>query len=46
MASGGVSSLGEINELRDMGVSAVIVGKALYTGALSLTDVISAAGEQ
>lgn len=46
VASGGVSSLGEINELRDMGVSAVIVGKALYTGALSLTDVISAAGEQ
>ena len=30
VASGGVSSLGEIKELRDMGVSAVIVGKALY----------------
>ena len=46
VASGGVSSLNEIDELRDMGVSAVIVGKALYTGALSLTDVIAAAGEQ
>jgi phosphoribosylformimino-5-aminoimidazole carboxamide ribotide isomerase len=46
VASGGVSSLNEINELRDIGVSAVIVGKALYTGALSLTEVIASAGGQ
>ena len=46
VASGGVSSLSEINELRDMGVSAVIVGKALYSGALSLAEVIAAAGGQ
>ena len=46
VASGGVSSLNEINELRDMGVSAVIVGKALYSGALSLAEVIEAAGGQ
>ena len=46
VASGGVSSLDEIRELRDLGVSAVIVGKALYTGALSLSEVIAESGEQ
>jgi len=46
VASGGVSYLSEIEELRRMGISGAIVGKALYSGALSLTDVLAAAGEQ
>ncbi|MBR5381862.1 MAG: 1-(5-phosphoribosyl)-5-[Oscillospiraceae bacterium] len=46
VASGGVSYLREIGELRGIGVSGAIVGKALYTGALSLREVIAAAGEQ
>lgn len=41
-ASGGISSIEEIRALRTMGVHAAIVGKALYTGALSLTDVLKA----
>ncbi len=44
-ASGGISSLEEIRTLRAMGVHAAIVGKALYTGALALPDVLRAAGE-
>ena len=36
MASGGVSTLEEIAELRRMGLYGVILGRALYTGALDL----------
>ena len=43
VASGGVSFLPEIRTLRDMGVHGVIVGKALYTGALDLREVLEAA---
>lgn len=43
VASGGVSFLPEIHALRDMGVHGVIVGKALYTGALDLREVLEAA---
>lgn len=42
-ASGGVSSLNEIETLRDMGIAAVILGKALYTGRLDLQSAIAAA---
>lgn len=42
-ASGGIASLAEITALRDMGVSAAIVGKAIYLGALTLADVLCAA---
>lgn len=44
IASGGVSSIGDLHKLRDMadqGVSGVIVGKALYTGDVNLTDAIA-----
>ncbi len=41
-ASGGISSLEEIRALAAMGVQAAIVGKALYTGALCLPDVLKA----
>ncbi len=42
-ASGGVSSMEEIEKLRDMGVHSAIVGKAIYIGALNLKEVIKIA---
>lgn len=44
IASGGVSSLDDINALRVSGVHGAILGKALYTGALRLEDALAAAG--
>lgn len=38
IASGGVSSLKELEELRDMGCYGAIVGKALYEGHISMKD--------
>ena len=46
IASGGVASLDDVRALRaveDCGIVAVIVGKALYAGALRLADAIAAA---
>ncbi|HET6973978.1 MAG TPA: 1-(5-phosphoribosyl)-5-[(5-phosphoribosylamino)methylideneamino]imidazole-4-carboxamide isomerase [Pyrinomonadaceae bacterium] len=42
-ASGGVSSLDDIERLRDAGVDSVIVGKALYEGKFKLEEAIEAA---
>lgn len=42
IASGGVTHLDEIAELREIGTYGVIVGKALYTGALKLEEVLAA----
>lgn len=39
-ASGGVGSIAEIKSLEAMGISAAILGKAIYSGALELADVI------
>lgn len=44
-ASGGISSLEELKILRDMGVHAAILGKALYTGRLRLDTVMKTVGE-
>ena len=41
-ASGGVSSLEELEELKRIGTHAAILGKALYTGRLDLKTVITA----
>ena len=44
IASGGVSSVEDIRRLREIekfGVVGVIIGKALYSGAVSLTEAIS-----
>lgn len=38
IASGGVSSLADLEELRDAGCSGAIVGKAIYEGRVSLED--------
>jgi phosphoribosylformimino-5-aminoimidazole carboxamide ribotide isomerase len=49
IASGGVSGIGDIEKLMAVeasGVFAVIAGKALYTGALSLTEAISLAKDR
>ena len=43
VASGGISYLREVQALRDMGVAGAIVGKAIYTGALSLREVLEVA---
>ena len=43
-ASGGVSSIEELKELRTIGTHAAILGKALYTGRLNLADVIKEVG--
>ena len=43
IASGGVSSLQDIKNLKDIGVAGAIVGKALYTGDIDLREAIAAA---
>ncbi|NLO81856.1 MAG: 1-(5-phosphoribosyl)-5-[(5-phosphoribosylamino)methylideneamino]imidazole-4-carboxamide isomerase [Clostridiales bacterium] len=40
IASGGISRLDHIGELKAAGVSGVIIGKALYTGMIKLKDAI------
>jgi len=44
VASGGVSSLGDLTALAAIGVEGVIVGKALYAGAFSLVQALAVAG--
>ena len=39
-ASGGISSMEEIEELKKMGIYAAILGKSLYTGAINLKGAI------
>jgi phosphoribosylformimino-5-aminoimidazole carboxamide ribotide isomerase len=43
IASGGVGSLGHLRALADRGVSACIVGRALYEGAFTLEQAVEAA---
>ena len=45
-ASGGVSSLEDVRALREMGLYAAILGKALYTGTLDLQEAIATANGQ
>lgn len=42
-ASGGVSSLEDVRSLREQGLYGAIIGKAYYTGAISLKDAIEVA---
>lgn len=47
IASGGVTSIDEVAKLRDIGVEGVIIGKALYTGAIDLKQALAVArGEE
>lgn len=41
VASGGVASVDDIRRLKTTGVEGVIVGKALYTGAVNLQEAVS-----
>jgi phosphoribosylformimino-5-aminoimidazole carboxamide ribotide isomerase len=43
VASGGVSAISDIRKLAKTGVEAVIIGRALYEGALNLAEAIKAA---
>ena len=43
IASGGVSSLSDVRALAGMGLYGAIVGKAYYTGAISLREAIGVA---
>ena len=45
LASGGVASVEDIRRLAPTGGEGVIVGRALYTGAVSLPDAVTAASE-
>lgn len=45
IASGGVSTLDDVRALKEMGIYGAILGKAIYTGAISLADAIRVAGE-
>ena len=42
-ASGGVRSIGDVRALKAIGVSGVIIGRALFEGALRLEDLLEAA---
>jgi phosphoribosylformimino-5-aminoimidazole carboxamide ribotide isomerase len=43
IASGGVREIADIKKLAELGVEAVIIGRALYEGTLNLSDAIEAA---
>lgn len=45
-ASGGVSTAEDIRALRRMGVEGAVVGRALYTGGLTLAEALAAAREE
>jgi len=40
IASGGISKLSDLKDLREMGLNGVIVGKALYVGAIEISAAI------
>jgi phosphoribosylformimino-5-aminoimidazole carboxamide ribotide isomerase len=44
IASGGVASLEDVRALTGEGIAGVIIGKALYTGALDLAEALAIAG--
>ena len=43
IASGGVTEIADIKKLAEFGLEAVIIGRALYEGAIDLSDAIKAA---
>lgn len=43
IAAGGVTTTDDVRRLRDCGLEAAIIGKALYTGDIDLADAIAAA---
>jgi phosphoribosylformimino-5-aminoimidazole carboxamide ribotide isomerase len=45
IASGGVTTAGDVRQLAAIGLAGCIVGRALYEGTLTLADALGAAGE-
>lgn len=43
IASGGVRSAGDVRDARNAGLAGIIVGKALYEGSVTISDVLAAA---
>ena len=43
-ASGGVSTIDDVNRLAELGIYGAIIGKAYYTGAIDLREAVKAAG--
>ena len=43
IASGGISTVGDISRLREIGVSGAIIGRAYYTGAIKIAEAMRAA---
>ena len=43
-ASGGVGSIEHVRAVAALGVAGIIVGRALYTGAVRLEDALAVAG--
>jgi len=43
IASGGVTNIQDIRNLKEIGVAGAIVGKALYTGDIDLKEAIAVA---
>jgi phosphoribosylformimino-5-aminoimidazole carboxamide ribotide isomerase len=41
IASGGVSSIADINTLENAGIPAVVFGKAIYEGCIDLRELIN-----
>lgn len=46
IASGGVSGMGDIRALCKLGIEGIIIGKALYSGAVDLREAIKVAAEK
>lgn len=44
IASGGISKLADIEAVKNIGAAGVIIGQALYTGAIELVDALSYGG--
>ena len=44
IASGGISTLDDVQALSDLGITGAILGKALYAGAIDLKDALRVAG--
>lgn len=43
VASGGISSIGDVTALKEMGIYGAIIGKAYYIGAIDIAEAIKAA---
>jgi phosphoribosylformimino-5-aminoimidazole carboxamide ribotide isomerase len=40
-ASGGIARLADLRDLKDLGIGAAVIGKALYEGRFTLTEALA-----